>query len=128
MYLHTLQVIQEETKGHSSRLEHRPAQKPFSFFLSFQEKDLHMYTSPAVHQIRRSLRAFRDNGAEEMTWEQRCFWDVILRKYKITSVNFQEIFLLFFFKPKGLKPHLCECFFFLNKVCLFYQGYTDNSR
>lgn len=83
----------------------------FSFFLSFQEKGLHMCQSPGVHQIRRILRAFPDNAAEEITWEQRWFWDVILRKYKVTYVNFQEIFLLFFFKPEGLKPHLYGWFF-----------------
>lgn len=117
MYLHTLQVLQEETKGHSFCLEHRPAQKPFSFFLSFQEKDLHMCKSPGVHQIRRILRAFLDSGAEEITWEQRCFWDVTLRKYKVACVNFQEIFLLFFFQPKGLEPHLYDCFFFSRTRC-----------
>lgn len=67
-------------------------------------------TSPLVHQIRRILRAFWEDCAEEVTWEQRCFWHVILRKYKVTCVNFWEISLLFFFTPKGLKPCLFDCF------------------
>lgn len=97
-------------KGHSSCLEQWPAQKHFSFFLSFQKSDLHTCQPPAVPQVGRILRAEPSGRTVLRRRLPGSFWDVTLRKYKVACVNFQEIFLPFVFTPKGLKPHLSDCF------------------